>query len=174
MKLTFELARLEHAKAIERMRNEASMDLTTKIGIGHWSGKSRVASIRERIELADPTILRHRTIYVATRDGEAVGSVVVSTYPIGFWKKEYWQDPAVMGLGAYGLTVFPSLQGQGVGRFLMEEVEQLARDHLIPFVRLDAYLANPFSTAFYRKLGYEERREIDVRGVRLILFEKRV
>lgn len=174
MNLTFELARLEHAKSIERMRNEVSEDLTAKLGPGHWSGKSRVASIRERIQQGDPEVLRHRTLYVATNDSEAVGSVAVSSYPPGFWRREYWREPKALGLGVYGLTVFPDLQGQGIGLFLMGGVEQLARDRQIAYVRLDAYSANPFSTTFYRKLGYEERREIDLRGVGLILFEKAI
>lgn len=174
MKLTFELARLEHAKAIERMRNAAAEDLTARLGEGPWQGKSRVASIRDRIEQGDPEILRYRTLYVACREGEAVGSVIVSTFPIGVWKKEYWRDPKAVGLGVYSLTVHPEQQGQGVGRFLMESVENLAREHEIAYVRLDAFAANPISTAFYRKLGYEERREIDLRGTKLILFEKAV
>lgn len=174
MNLTFELARMEHAKAIERMRNAASEDLTARLGEGPWTGKSRVASIRDRIEQGDPANLRYRTLYVACRASEAVGSVIVSTFPIGFWKKEYWRDPKAVGLGVYSLTVHPEHQRQGVGRFLMESVESLARDHQIAYVRLDAFSANPISTAFYRTLGYDEQREIDLRGTKLTLFEKAV
>jgi GNAT superfamily N-acetyltransferase len=174
MNLTFELARLEHAKAIVQMRQESALDLAGKLGPGHWGGSSRIESIRERIKCAVPENLRRSTLYVATRDGEAVGSVVVSTYPPGFWKRSYWQEPRAAGLGVFALVVFPELQGQGLGRYLMEGTEQLARDHAIPFVRLDAYTANPFSTAFYRHIGYDERAVIDLRGCGLALFEKRV
>ena len=172
--MTFELARPENAQAIVRMRNESSADLTRKLGQGHWSGTSRIQSVKERIGLGDPENLRHNTLYVACNDAGVVGSVVVSTFPPGFWKRTYWSEPSAAGLGVFHLVVPPPLQRQGIGRFLMEGVESLARGHGIPFVRLDAYAANPFSTEFYRRIGYIERSEIDVRGVRLVLFEKRV
>lgn len=172
--LSFELGHVEHAKAIQRMRHQSSVDLTAKLGPGHWSAFSKIASVRDRLRQGDPERLRHSTIYVACRGEEVLGSVVVSTYPPGFWKKRYWRDPRSGGLGVFNLVVVPEMQGQGIGRFLMAGVEQLARERRIPFVRLDAYSANPFSTAFYRHIGYEERAVIDLRGVGLILFEKSV
>jgi GNAT superfamily N-acetyltransferase len=170
--LSFELAAKEHAKAIERMRRESSIDLTAKLGPGHWSGISKLRGIQERIALGDPEVLHRKTLYIACRDGEPVGSVSVSTFPPGFWIRRFWSEPRTLGLGVFDLVVFPELQGQGLGRFLMEGTEHLARDHDIRFVRLDAYASNPFSTAFYRHLQYDERTTIDLRGCGLVLFEK--
>lgn len=172
--MTFELARPEHAKSVDSIRLLSALALTEQLGAGHWSGSTKLASIRERIKFADPEELRRTTLYVACRDGEVVGSVTVSTYPPGFWRRAYWNDGSSLGLGVFYLVVPPALQGQGIGRFLMEGVEQLARDHGISWVRLDAYSENPISTAFYRAIGYEERAVIDVRGVGLVLFEKAV
>ncbi|MFI5384886.1 MAG: GNAT family N-acetyltransferase [Fimbriimonadales bacterium] len=172
--LSFELARREHAKAIESMRRASADDLTLKLGPGHWSGSNRIRSIRERIDCADPEALRRTTLYVAGNEGEAVGSVAVSTFPPGFWKRSLWQEPKAVGLGVFNLVVFPEYQGMGIGRFLMEGVERLATVRNIPFVRLDAYTANPYSTDFYRHLGYDDRGSIEVRTVGLILFEKAI
>lgn len=172
--LTFELARIEHAKAIESMRQASADDLTVKLGTGYWTGSSKIASIRERIKLADPETLRKSTIYVALRGDEVVGSVVVSTFPPGFWRREFWSEGKAPALGVFNLVVFPHLQGQGIGRFLMDGTEQLARKHGLPFVRLDAFAENPHSNAFYHAIGYEERAVIDLRGCGLVLFEKRI
>jgi GNAT superfamily N-acetyltransferase len=174
MALTFELARPEHAKAIFAMRLAASEDLASKLGPGRWGGGSRLQSIKERIGLGDPETLRHNTLYVACRDGEPVGSVVVSTFPPGFWRRSYWQEPSAKGLGVFSLVVHPEHQRRGIGRFVMDRVEDLACIHGLRFVRLDAYTANPFSVGFYRSIGYEARAEIDLRGVGLVLFEKSV
>jgi|GEM_PF-1490549 len=170
----FELATRDHAKAIEGMRRASGAFLTEKLGPGHWSGSTRIQSIRERIHNADPDSLRRMTLFIASKGGEAVGSVAVSTFPPGFWKRHFWREPKASGLGVFNLVVYPELQGKGIGRFLMDGVEGLARDHGIPYVRLDAYTANPFSTGFYRHIGYEERAKIDVRSVRLTLFEQGV
>lgn len=173
-KLAFALASLEHAKAIEQMRHSASEDLERKLGPGHWSGGSRLASIRERIKLADPRLLKNKTLYVALLDGIAVGSVGVGTALPGFWKKEYWQNPNARALGVFDLVVTPEFQGRSIGRFMMHHTERLAQEHSLQFVRLDAYASNPLSTGFYRHIGYEERTTINLRGCELVLFEKHV
>ena len=172
--LTFELARPEHAKAIDAMRIESALDLTVKLGAGHWSSYTKIAAIRERIKQADPEMLRRTTLYVARRGELVLGSVMVSTYPPGFWRQAYWQSGKETGLGVFYLVVFPDYQRQGIGQFLMDSVEQLARDHGIGYVRLDAFAVNPISTGFYRAIGYEERAVIDLRGCGLVLFEKQV
>ena len=173
-KLCFELARLDHAKAIEAMRIASAADLTAKLGSGPWSGVTKLASIRERIKCADPENLRRTTLYVACQGGIVVGAVAASTFPPGFWRRSYWSAGKEVGLGVFGLVVPPELQRQGIGRFLMNSVEQLAREHQIGFVRLDAFLLNPFSVAFYQAVGYNKRVEIDLRGTGLILFEKSI
>ena len=174
MALLFEPARPEHAKAILEMRNASAQDLVKRLGPGHWGGNSRIQSIRERIELGNPAALRPKTLFVATREGEAVGSLAVNTWPPGFWKRSLWQDPKAIGAGVFDLVVFPHLQGQGIGRFLMEGVEAKAQEADIEWVRLDAYADNPLSNGFYQALGYEDRGRIDVHGVELVLYEKKV
>ncbi len=172
--LRFEVARLEHAKAIESMRIESAADLSAKLGDGPWSGSTKIASIRERIKCADTVALRATTLFVALDDDLVVGAVAVSTYPPGFWKQQYWNSGREVGLGVFGLVVPPSLQRKGIGRFLMQGIEELARSHGIRYIRLDAFSANPNSNGFYRAIGYEERAVIDLRGVGLVLFEKSV
>ncbi len=103
-----------------------------------------------------------------------LGSVTLSTLPPNFWKKHYWREPDTKGLGVIGLAVFPDVQRQGIGRFIMEGIEDLARSHGIPYVRLDAFTRNPFSNAFYQSIGYEARVDIELRGTGLTLYEKAV
>jgi ribosomal protein S18 acetylase RimI-like enzyme len=172
--LSFELARPEHAASVVAMRTASAADLAEKLGDGHWSGSTKLASVRERIKGADLDVLRRTTLFVACRDGEVVGSVTVSTFPPGFWRQSYWRSGKEAGLGVFNLVVPPALQRQGIGRFMMREIERLATERGIRFIRLDAYSANPFSTAFYRAIGYEERAVIDLRGVGLVLFENEI
>ncbi len=171
-RLIFELGRLEHAKAIQEMRQASSDFLTQKLGLGHWTATSRLPSIKERLGLGDPVNLSRNTIFVASQNGEPVASVVVSTFPPGFWKRSYWAEPSAKGLGVFNLVVLPELQGMGLGRFVMDGVEGLAMNIECPAVRLDAYAANPYSNGFYRHIGYQERATFDLRGVGLVLYEK--
>jgi len=172
--LSFEVAKAEHARAINMMREASSVDLTERLGPGPWTGTSRLQSIRERISLGDPDELRRKTIYVASREGQPIASVSVATFFPTFWKPRYWEDPKAPALGVFDLVVFPELQRKGIGQFLMAELERLAKDHGFAYVRLDAFAKNPFSVGFYRKIGYRECGKIEVRTCPLILFEKRV
>jgi ribosomal protein S18 acetylase RimI-like enzyme len=172
--LRFSLARPEHAKAIEEMRRLSAEDLTEKLGLGYWSGKSQLRSIRERIQLGDWERLQKKTLFVVERGKEALGSVAVTTWPPGFWPRRFFAEPKSIGLGVFDLVVFPRLQRAGLGRFLMDSVERLAESREIRFVRLDAFAQNPYSNAFYERIGYTPVAEIDVRGCGLVLYEKRV
>lgn len=172
MIVSFELARETHAQAIAAMRIASGAKLAHDLGPGKWSGTTRLPAVRERIRGADPQNLRAQTIYVCCRDGEALGSVVVSTFLPSFLKGKLWRQPKASALGVFNLVVHPAHQRQGLGRLLMAGVEELAGSHGIPFIRLDAFEASPGATAFYRALGYDERATVTLRTTRLVLFEK--
>jgi len=173
--VTFRLAIPSDAKAIFTMRLESAADLTRKLGIGHWSRESRISSIKERINLSDQTNPQRLSLYVAqSGTGEILGSVCVSSFPPGFWKRQHWLSPKANGLGVFNLVVPPRYQRQGIGSFLMAEVEKLAKVYGIEFVRLDAYTSNSESRSFYQALGYQERLEMNLRGVGLVMIEKRI
>ena len=64
-KLTFELARLEHAQSIEDMRRESSIDLSARIGLGiggvsallaaglGFAARAHLRAKREAVDAAD-------------------------------------------------------------------------------------------------------------------------
>lgn len=103
----------------------------------------------------------------------------IATFTVGeklprFWPRTIWSVPEAEALGVFSLAVLPSHQRQGIGTWIMRVIEELARQQNCPFVRLDAYEANPHSVAFYRQLGYDERGPIVVLGTALLCFEKAV
>lgn len=63
-----------------------------------------------------------------------------------------YSDP---GLNVLGLAVFPSAQGRGIGRQLMERVEALARTHNYSFIRLSSASHRKDAHVFYEHIGYE-------------------
>jgi hypothetical protein len=65
--VTFELARPEHTKAVDSMRRLSALALTEQLGPGHWSGSTKLASIRERIKFADPCTLLVETVKLLGR-----------------------------------------------------------------------------------------------------------
>ena len=59
------------------------------------------------------------------------------------------------GLNILGLAVFPSAQGRGIGRQLMERVEDLAKSKHYAFIRLNSASHRKEAHLFYERIGYE-------------------
>ena len=59
------------------------------------------------------------------------------------------------GLNILGLAVFPSAQGHGIGRQLMERVEELAKSRHSAFIRLNSGSHRKEAHIFYEHIGYE-------------------
>ena len=85
-------------------------------------------------------------VYVEDQTGNILGYVEAEAY------ESIYSDP---GLNVLGLAVFPSAQGRGIGRQLMERVEALARTHNYSFIRLSSASHRKDAHVFYEHIGYE-------------------
>ena len=86
--------------------------------------------------------------YVAEDDGKIVGlaaavKVLAVGHPGGYIKMN-------------GIGVLPEYRRQGIGKMLMEQVEELAVESGAPYVGLASGLRREEAHAFYRSLGYRE------------------
>lgn len=87
-------------------------------------------------------------VVVAEMDGEVVGSNVL------------WENNPVAGVGP--ITVDPSVQGNSVGRLLMEDVLRRAEEARFERVRLVQAPFNNLTMALYSKLGFDVREPLSV------------
>ena len=85
-------------------------------------------------------------VYEEDQTGNILGYVEAESY------ESIYSDP---GLNVLGLAVFPSAQGRGIGRQLMERVETLARTHNYSFIRLSSASHRKEAHVFYEHIGYE-------------------
>ena len=85
-------------------------------------------------------------VYEEDQTGNILGYVEAEVY------ESIYSDP---GLNVLGLAVFPSAQGRGIGRQLMERVETLARTHNYSFIRLSSASHRKDAHVFYEHIGYE-------------------
>lgn len=100
---------------------------------------------------------RYRT-FVADVNGEVVGfATAVETlaidHPNGYIKMN-------------GLAVLPAFQHRGIGKMLMERVEELARERCASMIGLASGFQRTGAHAFYEHLGYHKtsywfRKKID-------------
>ena len=66
----------------------------------------------------------------------------------------------------------PILQGRGLGKWCMYQVEKIARNHGSKAVRFDGLNSHPWLKKFYEKLGYLPRGIVKPKQWDLLCFEK--
>lgn len=85
-------------------------------------------------------------VYEEDQTGNILGYVEAEVY------ESLYSDA---GLNILGLAVFPSAQGRGIGRQLMERVEDLAKSRHYAFIRLNSASHRKEAHVFYEHIGYE-------------------
>ena len=85
-------------------------------------------------------------VYEEEQTGHILGYVEAEVY------ESLYSDA---GLNVLGLAVFPSAQGRGIGRQLMERVEELAKSRHYAFIRLNSASHRKEAHIFYEHIGYE-------------------
>ena len=85
-------------------------------------------------------------VYEEDQTGNILGYVEAEVY------ESLYSDA---GLNILGLAVFPSAQGRGIGRQLMERVEDLAKSKHYAFIRLNSASHRKEAHIFYEHIGYE-------------------
>ena len=97
---------------------------------------------------------RHQFL-VAYMEGEPAGFASFSPQPT-----EAGTDGAT-GYKLHKIYVLPTRQGQGLGQYLIEAVENAARAAGGHYLDLNVNRYNP-AIAFYERRGFERQREVDV------------
>ena len=85
-------------------------------------------------------------VFEDDQTGNILGYVEAEAY------ESIYSDP---GLNVLGLAVFPSAQGRGIGRQLMERVEEFAKSSHYAFIRLNSASHRKEAHVFYERIGYE-------------------
>ena len=84
------------------------------------------------------------TFLVVRDGGEAIGCAAILRDPRG------WGEVKRM-------VVRPDRRGRGIGRRVLSELEAVARDASLPFLRLETGIHNADALALYRRAGFVER-----------------
>jgi ribosomal protein S18 acetylase RimI-like enzyme len=118
------------------------------------------------------TDLTNGLLYVAREDGRCRAMVTVHEYQPCEYAPIEWQYPAERLLVVHRLAVHPNSEGRGIGRKLMEFVEDMARNGGYEAIRLDAFPQNPRAVSLYENLGYRKAGSVVFRKGLFFLYEK--
>lgn len=150
------------APAIAKLHTAVAETLTLEHGRGHWS-----SAVSERGVLF---AMRIASVLVARVQNEVVGTLQLAT------KKPWAIDKAYFAackrpLYLTAMAVGPEHQRRGIGRAMLEQAKEIARQWPGDAIRLDAYDAAAGAGEFYAKCGFREVGRVTYRGTPLIYFE---
>jgi GNAT superfamily N-acetyltransferase len=162
LNIAVNIASMADAAAIAALRTAVARDLTQKFGKGHWSScPTESAVMRE---------LRSSQVLVAYQGVEIIGTVRLATQKPWAIDVSYFTE-VPKAIYIHGLAVAASCRGSGVGRRLMEAVNEAARSFSAGALRLDAYDHEAGAGPFYLKCGFRKVGRKTYRKVPLIYYE---
>jgi GNAT superfamily N-acetyltransferase len=165
--VTIRLARLKEIPAIIALRRAAAEDLTRRVGVtGDWS-RVYVLPVIRRAVLGGP-------LCVIEDAGEMVGTFTLDQRAKGYYRPEWFANPADPAFYLRSLSIRVDKQRQGIGRKALAAVEDMARHGGVKAIRCDTYAGEAGADGFYAKCGFTALRGIDDGGTRLVIYEKLV
>lgn len=162
MQVAADFANTSDAAALANLRTAAGADLTARHGHGHWTINVSVKGVEWD--------LRRGRVVVARNNDRLVGALSLGTHKPWAIDASYF-PPVTRPLYLTNMAVEPGMQGQGIGRFLLERARELAIDWPGDAIRLDAYEGAMGAGGFYAACGYREVGRALYRNVPLIYFE---
>jgi GNAT superfamily N-acetyltransferase len=114
------------------------------------------------------------TAFVARRDGDVVGSLVLNEYQDPEYAEVPWQFTEGAAAVVHRLMVHPLAEGQGLAQVLMNFAEERALDSGHRMIRLDAFTENPRALRLYERLGYRTAGKVRFRKGDFQCFEKQL
>jgi GNAT superfamily N-acetyltransferase len=140
-------------------------ELHLRFGLAHWDPPYPLEQLREEAGT--------RALYAVRDENDLpVATFTLGPTPIPAYPASLWTPGSEPALYLNRLAVLPSLQGRGLGRLCMQEIESLARAGGYRALRFDALFEHPTLGAFYRSLGYAERGPFQIGPWPVVCFER--
>lgn len=142
-------AGVAEVKTVYNILFDCGQHLQTNFGLSHWSPPYPLESLKKSII--------ERQVYLVWQDNQAIATFTLGTTPLANYALQRWQRIEDKALYLNRLAVSPHYQGRGLGRWCMQQIEELAKIQGCQAVRFDAVAQHQILLQFYQQLGYQER-----------------
>ncbi|MBM7703143.1 GNAT family N-acetyltransferase [Metabacillus iocasae] len=123
-----------------------TVNIMKEEGVDQWDETYPVRSIFERD-------VQNSTLYVIEENGEVVGSITVDQHEPEEYKSIDWRKWGE-AYTFHRLVVNPTVRKGGVATKLIQHAEQVAKEHHVPYMKIDTYSLNEKAQKTFEKNGY--------------------
>ncbi len=118
--------------------------------------------------------IEKQTLYLAYLDKNLVAMYVISDECDEQYKNGQWRYDGKTAYILHRFCVSPFFQNQGIGKSVLQHVEEQIKEMGYQSVRLDTFTENPFAQKLYLHNGYESRGYANWRKGKFDLMEKKI
>ena len=115
-----------------------------------------------------------KTLYLAYVEENFAALYVISGECDEQYRNGQWKYDERSAFVLHRLCVSPLFQNQGIGKTVLQHIEEQVKDMGYNSIRLDTFTENPFAQKLYLHSGYESRGYADWRKGRFDLMEKKL
>jgi GNAT superfamily N-acetyltransferase len=158
------LASTEDAPLVRELRVAVAEHLTREHGTGHWSQVGSVETIQDSAAA--------QILFVVEQGGELIGTFRLTDKKEAWYRASWFARPEAQAAYLRAMAIRPDDQRKGIGRFVMDWMEQRVQRKGLAALRFDAYDSKAGAGEFYRKCGYTHVHSGEFNGVALEYYEK--
>ena len=118
--------------------------------------------------------IEKKTLYLAYVEENFAALYVISGECDEQYRNGQWKYDERSAFVLHRLCVSPLFQNQGIGKTVLQHIEEQVKDMGYNSIRLDTFTENPFAQKLYLHSGYESRGYADWRKGRFDLMEKKL
>ena len=146
---------------------QQSIDEMERYGIYQWDD---IYPARKDFE----EDIEKKTLYLAYVEENFAALYVISGECDEQYRNGQWKYDERSAFVLHRLCVSPLFQNQGIGKTVLQHIEEQVKDMGYNSIRLDTFTENPFAQKLYLHSGYESRGYADWRKGRFDLMEKKL
>lgn len=135
-----------------------------KYGLNHWYPFVDIITFQD--------MMKGKDLYGVYQNEIAVATFNLSTEPRDYYFDKLWSNPREKAVYLGQLATDPNIQGNGIGKWCMNQIVTIAQDMSSKAIRFDALSAHPWLKDFYENLGYLACGTVKPGQFELTCFEK--
>jgi ribosomal protein S18 acetylase RimI-like enzyme len=148
MEILFEQITIDQKNEVLTLFKEAAEKISKK-NIDHWQYWKNPPI--EKIQWMEDGILNEEFFFVKTHNGQIIGMVRILENDI-----LYWGPKADKAKYIHSLVVIEEYEGKGIGKAVLQKIENEAKQNGYQYLRLDCDSKNPKLCNYYEQQGFEK------------------